>query len=139
MNDHIQNVHPSTVNDDMIMFCVFILTFDFAFCMLEYIYASSCDVLFISFSCNIKFMISSYDRSANLSSTALQVASLSTNPFGTLPAMPQISFGQAGTGPSIQYGISSIPVSQMLIPKICFLNTLFQSLLTHFIFILGCG
>ncbi|KAK4758585.1 hypothetical protein SAY87_019886 [Trapa incisa] len=48
--------------------------------------------------------------SANLSTAALQVAPIPTNPFGTLPAMPQISIGQAGTGPSIQYGISSIPV-----------------------------
>uniref|UniRef100_A0A5B7B6E7 Nucleoporin autopeptidase n=1 Tax=Davidia involucrata TaxID=16924 RepID=A0A5B7B6E7_DAVIN len=33
-----------------------------------------------------------------------------TNPFGTLPAMPQMSIGRAGTAPSIQYGISSLPV-----------------------------
>ncbi|KAG9153524.1 hypothetical protein Leryth_023313 [Lithospermum erythrorhizon] len=30
------------------------------------------------------------------------------NPFGTLPAMPQMSIGHTGT-PSIQYGISSLP------------------------------
>ncbi|KAK4741264.1 hypothetical protein SAY87_024852 [Trapa incisa] len=47
--------------------------------------------------------------SANLSTPALQVAP-PTNPFGMLPPMPQISIGQAGTGQSIQYGISSIPV-----------------------------
>ncbi|CAI9093331.1 OLC1v1028809C4 [Oldenlandia corymbosa var. corymbosa] len=35
---------------------------------------------------------------------------VSTNPFGTLPAMPQISIGRTGTSPSIQYGISSMPV-----------------------------
>ncbi|BBN00670.1 nuclear pore complex protein Nup98-Nup96 [Marchantia polymorpha subsp. ruderalis] len=35
-----------------------------------------------------------------------------TNPFGTLPAMPQMSIGRsAGSGPSVQYGISSMPVS----------------------------
>ncbi|XP_014523157.1 nuclear pore complex protein NUP98A [Vigna radiata var. radiata] len=32
-----------------------------------------------------------------------------TNPFGTLPAMPQMSIGRVGTTPSIQYGISSMP------------------------------
>ncbi|CDY45134.1 BnaA09g14580D [Brassica napus] len=32
------------------------------------------------------------------------------SPFGTLPAMPQISIGQGGNSPSIQYGISSLPV-----------------------------
>ncbi|XP_052483089.1 nuclear pore complex protein NUP98A isoform X3 [Gossypium raimondii] len=32
------------------------------------------------------------------------------NPYGTLPAMPQMSIGQAGTAPSVQYGISSMPV-----------------------------
>lgn len=35
-----------------------------------------------------------------------------TNPFGTLPAMPQMMIGRsAGSGPSVQYGISSMPVS----------------------------
>lgn len=34
-----------------------------------------------------------------------------TNPFGTLPAMPQITIGRSsGSGPSVQYGISSMPV-----------------------------
>ncbi|CAH8256461.1 unnamed protein product [Arabidopsis lyrata] len=33
-----------------------------------------------------------------------------TNPFGTLPALPQISIAQGGNSPSIQYGISSMPV-----------------------------
>ncbi|KAF7827626.1 nuclear pore complex protein NUP98A [Senna tora] len=33
-----------------------------------------------------------------------------TNPFGTLPALPQMSIGRAGSAPSIQYGISSMPV-----------------------------
>ncbi|KAH7293405.1 hypothetical protein KP509_28G024900 [Ceratopteris richardii] len=36
-----------------------------------------------------------------------------TNPFGNLPALPQMSIGRsAGTGPSVQYGISSLPVSE---------------------------
>lgn len=33
------------------------------------------------------------------------------NPFGTLPAMPQMSIGNGGSSPSVQYGISSLPVS----------------------------
>lgn len=34
-----------------------------------------------------------------------------SNPFGSLPPMPQMSIGHsAATGPSIQYGISSIPI-----------------------------
>ncbi|KAK1326439.1 hypothetical protein QJS10_CPA01g00129 [Acorus calamus] len=39
-----------------------------------------------------------------------------TNPFGTLPAMPQMSIGRAGAGPSVQYGISSMPVSEKPVP-----------------------
>eukprot|EP00262_Sarcandra_glabra_P015275 TRINITY_DN466_c2_g1_i1.p1 TRINITY_DN466_c2_g1~~TRINITY_DN466_c2_g1_i1.p1 ORF type:complete len:1018 (+),score=232.75 TRINITY_DN466_c2_g1_i1:175-3228(+) len=39
-----------------------------------------------------------------------------TNPFGTLPAMPQISIGRAGSSPSIQYGISSMPVADKPTP-----------------------
>lgn len=36
-----------------------------------------------------------------------------TNPFGVLPSAPQMSIGRsAGTGPSVQYGISSLPVSE---------------------------
>jgi hypothetical protein len=35
-----------------------------------------------------------------------------TNPFGTLPAMPQMMIGRSsGSGPSVQYGIASMPVS----------------------------
>jgi hypothetical protein len=34
-----------------------------------------------------------------------------SNPFGTLPAMPQMSIGNGGSSPSVQYGISSLPVS----------------------------
>ncbi|CAA7047457.1 unnamed protein product [Microthlaspi erraticum] len=32
------------------------------------------------------------------------------NPFGTLPVLPQMSLSQGGNSPSIQYGISSMPV-----------------------------
>ncbi|KAK1419197.1 hypothetical protein QVD17_28359 [Tagetes erecta] len=45
-----------------------------------------------------------------------------TNPFGTLPAMPQMSIGGVGNAPSIQYGISSLPVvdkpAAMRIPSV---------------------
>ncbi|KAK9275408.1 hypothetical protein L1049_022672 [Liquidambar formosana] len=47
--------------------------------------------------------------SATQSSSVVQPVPV-TNPFGTLPAMPQMSIGRAGTSPSIQYGISSMPV-----------------------------
>ncbi|CAE5957094.1 unnamed protein product [Arabidopsis arenosa] len=46
---------------------------------------------------------------APLNSVVLQPVAV-TNPFGTLPAMPQISINQGGNSPSIQYGISSMPV-----------------------------
>ncbi|KAI4372140.1 hypothetical protein MLD38_010413 [Melastoma candidum] len=49
------------------------------------------------------------NTSANLSLATVQPAAI-TNPFGTLPAMPQISIGKTGTGSSIQYGIASMPV-----------------------------
>lgn len=34
-----------------------------------------------------------------------------TNPFGALPAMPTMSIGRVGSTPSVQYGISSMPVN----------------------------
>lgn len=48
-------------------------------------------------------------QTANQTPTLAQPQSI-TNPFGTLPAMPQMSIGRVGTAPSIQYGISSLPV-----------------------------
>lgn len=48
-------------------------------------------------------------RSAPQTSVVVQPAPIA-NPFGTLPAMPQMSIGRTGTSPSIQYGISSMPV-----------------------------
>ncbi|KAK3010968.1 hypothetical protein RJ639_010848 [Escallonia herrerae] len=39
-----------------------------------------------------------------------------TNPFGTLPAMPQMSIGRPGISPSIHYGISSLPVVEKPAP-----------------------
>ncbi|KAK9145253.1 hypothetical protein Sjap_005156 [Stephania japonica] len=38
------------------------------------------------------------------------------NPFGTLPAMPQMSVGRTGSTPSVQYGISSMPVTEKPTP-----------------------
>nr|GEW39871.1 nuclear pore complex protein NUP98A [Tanacetum cinerariifolium] len=45
----------------------------------------------------------------NQSPTLAQPQSI-TNPFGTLPAMPQMSIGRVGNAHSVQYGISSLPV-----------------------------
>ncbi|XP_022762378.1 nuclear pore complex protein NUP98A-like isoform X3 [Durio zibethinus] len=47
--------------------------------------------------------------SATQSAAAVQPVTI-TNPYGTLPAIPQISIMRAGTAPSVQYGISSMPV-----------------------------
>ncbi|XP_022873753.1 nuclear pore complex protein NUP98A-like isoform X2 [Olea europaea var. sylvestris] len=49
-------------------------------------------------------------------SSAVAQSALATNPFGTLPAMPQISIGRTDTSPSIQYGISSLPVVDKPVP-----------------------
>ncbi|GAA0164130.1 transporter [Lithospermum erythrorhizon] len=38
------------------------------------------------------------------------------NPFGTLPAMPQMSIGRTGASSSVQYGISSLPVVDKPVP-----------------------
>ncbi|KAG8093699.1 hypothetical protein GUJ93_ZPchr0012g21392 [Zizania palustris] len=40
-----------------------------------------------------------------------------SNPFGTLPAMPQMSIGNGGSAPSVQYGISSLPVAEKPLPS----------------------
>jgi len=50
-----------------------------------------------------------FGRSSTQNAVAVQAVP-NTNPFGTLPAMPQMSIGRVGTTPSIQYGISSMPV-----------------------------
>jgi len=50
-----------------------------------------------------------FDRAIPQSSMIAQAAPI-TNPFGTLPALPQMSIGRVGTTPSVQYGISSMPV-----------------------------
>jgi hypothetical protein len=51
-----------------------------------------------------------FNRFTTQNAVAVQPVPI-TNPFGTLPAMPQVSFGRAGTTPSVQYGISSMPVT----------------------------
>ncbi|KAE8699843.1 Nuclear pore complex protein NUP98B [Hibiscus syriacus] len=48
--------------------------------------------------------------SAATQSAAVAQPSTITNPYGTLPAMPQMSIGRTGAAPSVQYGISSMPV-----------------------------
>ncbi|XP_042490894.1 nuclear pore complex protein NUP98A [Macadamia integrifolia] len=54
---------------------------------------------------------------ATQGSMGIQPVSLSnSNPFGTLPAMPQMSIGRTGSAPSIQYGISSMPVTDKPAP-----------------------
>ncbi|XP_062197163.1 nuclear pore complex protein NUP98A-like isoform X2 [Phragmites australis] len=39
------------------------------------------------------------------------------HPFGTLPALPHMSIGNAGSSPSVQYGISSLPVAEKPLPS----------------------
>ncbi|CAO2035539.1 unnamed protein product [Urochloa humidicola] len=50
------------------------------------------------------------------SNMVMQPAPVS-NPFGTLPAMPQMSIGNGGSSPSVQYGISSLPVAEKTLPS----------------------
>ncbi|XP_062074758.1 nuclear pore complex protein NUP98A isoform X2 [Humulus lupulus] len=53
------------------------------------------------------------NNTANLpapQSSAIVQSAPTSNPFGTLPALPQMSIGHGGTSPSVQYGISSMPV-----------------------------
>ncbi|GMH30222.1 hypothetical protein Nepgr_032065 [Nepenthes gracilis] len=52
----------------------------------------------------------SFGQLSTTHSPAVAQSMTITNPFGTLPAMPQISIGRARTSPPIQYGISSMPV-----------------------------
>ena len=54
------------------------------------------------------------NRTPSQSNMVMQPAPVS-NPFGTLPAMPQMSIGNGGSSPSVQYGISSLPVSFSLL------------------------
>ncbi|KAL5551185.1 hypothetical protein UlMin_001361 [Ulmus minor] len=54
--------------------------------------------------------------SAPQSSAIVQQPVPATNPFGSLPAMPQMSIGRGGTASSVQYGISSMPVLDKPVP-----------------------
>ncbi|WJX55187.1 hypothetical protein P8452_40987 [Trifolium repens] len=49
-------------------------------------------------------------------SMVAQPAPINTNPFGTLHALPQMSIGRVGNTPSVQYGISSMPVQDKPAP-----------------------
>jgi nuclear pore complex protein Nup98-Nup96 len=51
-----------------------------------------------------------------------------SNPFGTLPAMPQMSIGNGGSSPSVQYGIS-LPVTDKPLPS----RTLSVAVPRHFL------
>ena len=77
------------------------------------VFALSCFVLFCSTGASVFFFFF-FDRPAPPSSVVLQPVAV-TNPFGTLPAMPQISINQSGNSASIQYGISSLPVSLLFL------------------------
>ncbi|CAA6663681.1 unnamed protein product [Spirodela intermedia] len=46
---------------------------------------------------------------------AMQPSPLAS-PFGMLPSVPQMSIGRGGSAPSVQYGISSMPVSERPAP-----------------------
>ncbi|TVU44055.1 hypothetical protein EJB05_03482 [Eragrostis curvula] len=50
------------------------------------------------------------------SNMVMQPAPVS-HPYGTLPAMPQMSIGNVGSSPSVQYGISSLPVAEKPLPS----------------------
>uniref|UniRef100_A0ACD5VSI5 Uncharacterized protein n=1 Tax=Avena sativa TaxID=4498 RepID=A0ACD5VSI5_AVESA len=53
-----------------------------------------------------------FGQQTTVQSNMVMQPTLVSNPFGTLPAMPQMSIGNGGSSPSIQYGISSLPVSE---------------------------
>lgn len=67
----------------------------------------------------VHFFFFFFHRPAPLNSVVLQPVAV-TNPFGTLPAMPQISINQGGNSPSIQYGISSMPVSLLFLLQLLY-------------------
>jgi nuclear pore complex protein Nup98-Nup96 len=56
------------------------------------------------------FSQGNFKQQPALGNSAVMQPTPVTNPFGTLPALPQISIAQGGNSPSIQYGISSMPV-----------------------------
>lgn len=56
--------------------------------------------------------------SATQSPAVVQPVVPASNPFGTLPAMPQMSIGRGGSAPAVQYGISSMPVFEKAAPVV---------------------
>lgn len=65
----------------------------------------------LCFAClNVLSNLSLLPSSAAAQSNVVMQPAPVTNPFGTLPAMPQMSIGRVGSAPSVQYGISSMPV-----------------------------
>ncbi|GFP92548.1 nuclear pore complex protein nup98a [Phtheirospermum japonicum] len=62
------------------------------------------------------FSNSTFGQSSGTQSSMVAQAAAITNPFGNLPAMPQMSIGRTGNSPSIQYGISSLPVVEKPAP-----------------------
>lgn len=68
---------------------------------------TKCPVLSFTYTVvNVPFLSSSIAAQSNM---VMQPAPV-TNPFGTLPAAPQMSIGRVGAAPSVQYGISNMPV-----------------------------
>jgi len=65
---------------------------------------------------NMVYPVAFLHRTSSLSSMVMQPA-LVSNPFGMLPAMPQMSIGNGGSSPSVQYGISSLPVAEKPLPS----------------------
>ncbi|XP_060192828.1 nuclear pore complex protein NUP98A isoform X1 [Lycium barbarum] len=57
-----------------------------------------------------------FNQPPAIQSSVVAQPAVVTNPFGTLPAMPQMSIGRTGTSSSIQYGISSLPVVDKPVP-----------------------
>lgn len=57
-----------------------------------------------------------FSQPSAIPSSVVAQPAVVTNPFGTLPAMPQMSIGRTGTTSSIQYGISSLPVVDKPVP-----------------------
>ncbi|KAJ8544987.1 hypothetical protein K7X08_017570 [Anisodus acutangulus] len=57
-----------------------------------------------------------FSQPSAIQSSVVAQPAVVTNPFGTLPAMPQMSIGRTGTSSSIQYGISSLPVVDKPVP-----------------------
>ncbi|XP_042020495.1 nuclear pore complex protein NUP98A-like [Salvia splendens] len=62
------------------------------------------------------FSNTAFGQAPGTQTTVAAQAAPITNPFGTLPTMPQVSIGRAGISSSLQYGISSLPVVEKPVP-----------------------